>query len=102
VIIVARCVVTPTGPGQMFGPQAFVLFLPLTLFWAGAWMRRPHAPLKWTLAACLLIFSIAVTVVGATDPYPRDGYDHYTAAEAVAKLINAPPPTPQSAILAGR
>ena len=30
--------VTPTGPGTMFGPQAFVLFLPLMLFWSGAWL----------------------------------------------------------------
>jgi hypothetical protein len=101
-IIAARCIVTPTGAGQMFGPQAFVLFLSLTLFWAGAWMRRPHGPIKWTLAACLLLFSAAVTIVGATDPYPRDGYDHYTAAEAAAKLIHPPPPTPHTAILAGR
>jgi len=101
-IIASRCIVTPTGPGSMFGPQAFVLFLPLTLFWSGAWMRRPHGPIKWTLAACLLLFSIAVTLIGATDPYPREGYDHYTAAEAVAKLINPPPPTPNTAILAGR
>jgi hypothetical protein len=68
-----------------------VLFLPLTLFWSGAWMRRPHGPIKWTLAACLLLFSIAVTLIGATDPYRATGYDHYTAAEAVAKLINPPP-----------
>jgi MFS family permease len=101
-IIVARCVVIPAGPGTMFGPQAFVLFLPLMLFWSGAWMRRPHGPIKWTLAACLLIFSIAVTLIGATDPYPRDGYDHYTAAEAMVKLMNPPPPTPYTAILAGR
>ena len=65
-------------------------------------MRRPHRPIKWTLAACLLLFSIAVTLIGATDPYPREGYDRYTAAEAVAKLINPPPPTPHTAILAGR
>lgn len=101
-IILARCVVTPTGPGTMFGPQAFVLFLPLMLFWAGAWLRRPHPPLKWALAAALLLFSMGVTLVGATDPYPRDGYDHYTAAEAIAKLINPPPPPPHTAILAGR
>ena len=101
-IIIARCIVTPTGPGTMFGPQAFVLFLPLMLFWSGAWLRRPHGPIKWTLAACLLLFSVAVTLIGTTDPYPRDGYDHYTAAEAVAKLINPPPPTPHTAILAGR
>jgi hypothetical protein len=101
-IITARCVVTPSSAGPMFGPQAFVLFLPLTLFWAGAWMRRPHGPVKWTLAGCLLLFSAAVTIVGATDPYPRDGYDHYTAAEAAAKLIHPPPPAPERAILAGR
>ncbi|MEA2711232.1 MAG: hypothetical protein QOF78_3833 [Phycisphaerales bacterium] len=101
-IIVSRCVVTPIGPGSMFGPQAFVVFLPLTLFWAGAWMRRRHHPIKWTLAGCLLLFSIAVTLIGATDPCPRDGYGRYTAAEAVARLINPPPPTPNLAILAGR
>ena len=101
VIIASRCYIAPTGAGNMFGPQAFVLFLPLTLFWAGAWMRRQHHPLKWTLAGCLLLFSIVVTIIGATDPYPRHGYDHYTVAEAAMKLINPPPAAPHTAILAG-
>ena len=26
----------------MFGPRWFIVFLPLVLFWAGAWLRKRH------------------------------------------------------------
>jgi hypothetical protein len=86
VIIIARCVVN-LGAGEMFGPQAFVVFLPLILFWSGAWVRRKHHPATWALAGLLLAFSIAVGLIGATNPCPRDGYEHYTVAQALGNLV---------------
>ena len=99
-IIIFFCLYTLAGPGQMFGPQAFVVFLPLLLFWSGAWLRRPHGAVKWVLASLLLLFSIAVTLIGATDPTPREGYQRYTVAQALSQLIR--PPSPQPLMLAGR
>ncbi|MEO6436172.1 MAG: hypothetical protein ABIP55_10500, partial [Tepidisphaeraceae bacterium] len=100
-IILFFCLYTLAGPGQMFGPQAFIVFLPLFLFWSGAWMRRPHHAVKWSLAACLLLFSIAVTILGATNPTPRDGYDRYTVAQALSALVQ--PTAMQAApVFAGR
>ena len=81
----------------MFANRWFVVFLPLTLFWCGAWVRRRHHWAVWTGAAGLLIFSIAVSLIGATDPLPRGGYDSYTAAAAWHRLrdplsLTASPP----------
>jgi hypothetical protein len=96
VIIVVYCIVTIVGPGMMFGPQWFIVFLPFVLFWSGAWLRRRHHVTSWAAAGTLLVFSIAVTLIGATDPCPRDGYDRYTAAQAFSHLtrddaIQSPP-----------
>jgi hypothetical protein len=85
----------------MFGPQAFIVALPLLLFWGGAWLRRHHGPVKWTLAGTAAVFSIAVTLLGATDPYPRNGYDRYTATQALSNLIR-PPADQRPPMLAGR
>src|SRR5207253_1423454 len=87
-IIVYHCIVTISGAGVMFGPQWFILFLPLVLFWSGAWLRRHHHPATWAAAGCLLLFSGAVALIGATDPCPREGYDRYTAAQAFANLLH--------------
>ena len=86
-IILVRCVVVNLGAGEMFGPQAFIVFLPLMLFWSGAWVRRQHHPATWVLAGCLLLFSVAVGLIGATNPCPRDGYERYTVAQALGNLV---------------
>lgn len=100
-VVVACALVLLIGAGPMFGPQAFILFLPLTLFWSGAWLRRRHGAGAWVLAGVLLAFSVAVSLIGATNPCPRDGYDRYTVAQALSNLVRPeaiqPPPT-----LAGR
>ena len=102
VIVVFACTILLSGAGNMFGPQAFVVFLPLLLFWAGAWMRREHHAVKWVLAGALFLFSAAVTIVGATDPCPRGGYDRYTAAQALSNLVRPPAAVQAPAVLAGR
>jgi hypothetical protein len=79
--------------GLMFANRYFLVFLPMTVFWAGAWLRRKHLPVAWSTAGVLLAFSIIVSLLGATDPLPRTGYDRYTAASAFRHLIHPQPAT---------
>lgn len=74
----------------MFGTRWFVVFLPLTVFWAGAWLRRQHRATSWALASMLLAFSVVVSLLGATGPLPREGFPAYTAAGAARNLIRHP------------
>lgn len=84
--------------GAMFAARWFIVFLPLLLFWSGAWLRRTHSRASWATAALLLVFSIGVSLVGMIEPYPRNGFDRYTASEALHRLVEAP----SSGELAGR
>lgn len=74
--------------GAMFATRWFIVFTPMLLFWAGAWLRRAHSKPAWIVAALMLLFSTAVGLIGATDPTPRHGYDRYTAAAALMKMIH--------------
>ena len=69
-----------------YANQWFILFLPILLFWAGAWIRRAHLPATWALAGVLLAFSVTVTLIGLIDPMPPGGYDQYTPVAAVRQL----------------
>ena len=79
----------------MFADQWFIVFCPLLLFWAGAWLRRSHTALAWSVASVVLAFSIGVSLIGATCPAPREGFDHYTAADALHSMIH---PSPSSSL----
>jgi len=102
-IVITFATVTPARTGSMFAARWFVVFLPMLLFWSGVWVRRRHHPITWSLAAVMLVFSVAVSILGATNPFPREGYGRYTAAEALRELLH---PTAQShddeTMLAGR
>ncbi|MBC8105561.1 MAG: hypothetical protein H7Z14_03135 [Anaerolineae bacterium] len=74
----------------MFATRWFILFLPLLMFWSGAWLRRSHSRSSWALAGTLLAFSIFVAIIGMTEPYPPAGYDRYTARQAMERLWNGP------------
>jgi hypothetical protein len=74
----------------MFGTRWFVVFLPMTVFWAGVWLRRRHRPTSWALASELLAFSVVVSLLGATGPLPRNGFAAYTAAGAARNLLHRP------------
>jgi hypothetical protein len=101
IIVMLRYICLPVDwRWAMFGVRWYVIFLPLLLFWAGAWLRKHHHPATWTLAGALLVFSSAVAIIGATNPMPREGYDRYTAAEALRNLTH--PSTADTAMLAGR
>lgn len=78
----------------MFANRWFLVFLPMLLFWAGAWLRKSHRPSSWAIVAVLLCFSSVTALVGATDPQPRQGYDQYTLAAALRHLVSPPTPTP--------
>ena len=92
VAILAASVMLRVDWGQpMFGPRWYVVFLPLTLFWAGAWLRRPHRPTTWAFAAVLLAFSVAVSLIGATAPFVRSQAGQYTVVAAVRKLVTGEP-----------
>jgi len=71
----------------MFGAPWFAVFLPLLLFWAGAWLRRPHPWWTWTLVGIAAAFSVTVALIGATYPFPRDGYSGYSAGGAARELF---------------
>jgi hypothetical protein len=86
----------------MFASRWFVVFLPLTLFWAGAWLRRSHRASSWVIVSTFLAFSITVSLIGATGPLPREGFEHYSFAGAVQNLIAPPPPDPDLALVSGR
>ena len=79
----------------MFANRWAVAVLPLVVFWTGTWLRRRHRPLSWTLAAAAAVFSIAVTIIGATGPQPRGGYPGYSAAGAVRMMIKGPERLPK-------
>jgi hypothetical protein len=74
----------------MFANRWFLVFLPLTLFWSGAWLRRSHPPAAWVSAGVLWGFSALIALLGATDPQPRQGYNRYTAAGAFMHLVQPP------------
>ena len=73
----------------MFGNRWYVVFLPLVLFWSGAWLRKSHHPATWATAGVLLAISIAVSLVGATYPMPHEGYDRYSIVGAVRGLMTS-------------
>lgn len=93
----------------MFASRWLILFGPLLLFWAGAWVRRAHRPVTWATAGALLLFSVSVSVIGAVaGPMPHDGFvtpdgrDRYTAAGAVSNLLHPTDPLTTRPILAHR
>jgi len=85
-VVIGYCFSRADVRGAMFANRWFVVFLPLVMFWAGAWLRGKHRAMTWGAAAVLLLFSTAVSLVGAADPMPRGGYDGYTALAALDRL----------------
>ena len=87
-IVILRYVYLPIDwRWAMFGCRWFVVFLPLVLFWSGAWLRKPHHPATWAVVGVLLTYSVVVSLLGATDPMPHRGYDRYTVVGVVRNLV---------------
>ncbi|HWE04752.1 MAG TPA: hypothetical protein VG326_20260 [Tepidisphaeraceae bacterium] len=93
-VIVVYALCRSSTRDAMFATRWFVVFLPLTLFWAGAWLRRSHRRSSWIMAGALLAFSVTASLIGATGPLPRGGFSHYTVAGAWHNLMDHPQPPP--------
>ena len=98
-IVLASIVVPADWSSAMFGPRWFIVFLPLMLFWSGAWIRKRHHPATWAVAVLLLIFSIGVSLVGATAPF-INVQGRYTAAAALRQLLHPVPASPEHSAIA--
>ena len=83
----------------MFGPRWSIAFLPLLLFWAGAWLRKQHHPITWSLAALALLFSIGVSLLGTTSPF-IDAPGKYTVSAAIKQWFHPVPPPIERPVVA--
>ncbi|MDB5358178.1 MAG: hypothetical protein JWN24_4631 [Phycisphaerales bacterium] len=99
-VIICCAIYRPDAGSAMFATRWFVVFLPLTLFWAGAWLRRSHRQASWTVAGVLLAFSVAVALVGATGPLPQAGFDRYSFAGAWHNMLHPPQAQPVPPLVA--
>jgi hypothetical protein len=93
------CIFRGDWQQAMFASRWFVVFLPMLLFWMGAWVRRQHTPGAWVFASVLMGFSVLVGIVGATEPFPAEGFRTYTALDATRRLISSQPATPARDVL---
>src|SRR4029434_10936969 len=90
--IVAFYILLPADWGQpMFATRWFIPFVPLLVFWAGAWLRHQHHPVVWAGVAVLLGFSVLTTLLGATDPFTRGPARLHTAYVAARQLLQGQP-----------
>lgn len=90
---------------QSFAAPMLLSLLPVSLLFAGAWLRKSHSPWVWTISGVALIVSVVITIAGATGPVPPGGFTGYTGAEAVEKLILSswePPRDPSSEVVFDR
>jgi hypothetical protein len=85
--VVGASIILRVDWGQaMFGPRWFIVFLPLMLFWAGAWLRKPHHAVTWSVAGVLLVFSMGVSILGAAAPFVQSAPGQYTVLAAIHQL----------------
>ncbi len=87
VVVLIYALSRPRWDDAAFAVRWFIVFLPMLMFWIGAWLRKPHRPLGWAIAGILVTFSTMVTLIGATGPLPRDGFTTYTPADALDRAL---------------
>jgi hypothetical protein len=90
VIVVTYVFMHTAWASGMFGPRWSIAFLPLLMFWAGAWLRKQHHPITWGIAAMLLIFSIGVSLIGTTAPFLNEP-NQYSASAALRQYFHPAP-----------
>ena len=99
VILIGFVVWRANWNAYMFGPRWSIVFLPLLLFWAGAWLRKKHHPIIWCMAVLLLTYSIGVSLIGTTAPF-INAPGRYTAAAALRQMMHPESPTLERPIIA--
>lgn len=66
-------IATASATPQTAAALSAGVFMPILLFWAGAWLRRPHRTAGWVTALVLVAFSVIMTFVTALWPAGRGG-----------------------------
>jgi hypothetical protein len=102
IIIVAYVTSGANWEQPMFSVRWFMVFMPLLVYWCGAWLRKPHPAIMWVAAAVLLAFSMLTTILGATAPFTPAKDGEYTAYAAVRQLIKPPPASQGGVMMAER
>jgi hypothetical protein len=87
VIVLGYCASQVQRRDAMFASRWFVVFLPFLVYWIGAWARRAHSRVTWCIAGAVALFSVTVSLIGATNPYPREGFDRYPVVGALLDLV---------------
>ena len=72
----------------MFSARWFIPFVPLLVFWSGAWVRKHHHPVMWATAALLLAFSVVTSLIGATAPFVESRAGEHTGYAAARRLLD--------------
>lgn len=94
-VVIAVCILRNVDwTSAMYASRWFIVFTPLLVFWMGAWLRRSHRAITWTLAGAATAFSIVVTVIGSVYPQPPRGYTGYTPIAALHRMSSDHRPTP--------
>ncbi|MFI5381903.1 MAG: hypothetical protein ACHRHE_21615 [Tepidisphaerales bacterium] len=84
-------VLNPDWGQPMFAVRWFILFLPLLVFWSGAWLRHKHRPAVWGIAVAVLVFSIFTSLIGAAAPFAPGKRGEYTVYSAAKWLLRGSP-----------
>ncbi|MGC4030903.1 MAG: hypothetical protein QM754_04035 [Tepidisphaeraceae bacterium] len=85
--IIYKMSVRPDWINTGFAAPRLAVFSPALLMWAGAWLRRRHGAVVWTVSGIALAVSLIATIIGILTTTPTDGFSHYTLAEAVERLF---------------
>ncbi|HSI33955.1 MAG TPA: hypothetical protein VK986_10250, partial [Tepidisphaeraceae bacterium] len=104
-VVVAYTATRADWSQAMLGPRWFIVFLPVLVFWAGAWLRRPHHAVTWCAAAVVLVYSAGVSLIGAAAPFVKAAPGQYTVAAALKHMTAGDvraPRTPAPDAVAGK
>ncbi len=88
VIVIAFATHKTDWREAMFAARWFIVFSPMVMFWTGAWLRKPHRVQSWVFTGTGLAFSVLVSLIGATGPWPREGFDRWTVVGATKNLVS--------------
>jgi hypothetical protein len=102
IIVIAYVTAAANWEQPMFSVRWFIVFMPLLVYWCGAWLRKSHPAIVWVAAAVLLAFSILTTILGATAPFTPAKNGEYTAYIAARQLWRPPPPSQGGVMMAER
>ncbi len=72
-VVLSICLTRTDWSSAMFGARWYVVVLPMLTLWSGAWLRREHRRITWTMSCVVLALSVIASLAGAV-LIPHDGY----------------------------